>query len=153
MGAVGTDTGGSIRIPAAWCGVVGLKPTYGLVSLGGIFPFIYSLDHCGPMTRTVEDAALMLSAMVGFDKQDVASVEHVQEDYVAAMKQVSVAGLRVGVPRAPFFDGLDVSTATAVDAAIAIIGCQVKSVHDVALPAIGDLDWTAIRAAGDRSGA
>lgn len=147
MGAVGTDTGGSIRIPAAWCSVVGLKPTYGLVSLGGVFPLIYSLDHCGPMTRTVEDAAVMLSSMAGYDKRDVASVEHAAEDYAARMRQVRVAGLRVGVPRSPFFDGLDAATAAAVDAAIAVIGGLVKSVRDVSLPQTGDLDWTAIRAA------
>ena len=147
MGAIGTDTGGSIRIPAAWCSVVGLKPTYGLVSLGGIFPLIYSLDHCGPMTRTVEDAALMLSAMVGYDKRDVASVEHAPEDYAAAMRQVSVAGLRVGIPRAPFFDRLDAATAAAISAALTVIDRLVRSMHDVTLPATGDLDWTAIRAA------
>ena len=66
--AMGTDTGGSIRIPAAWCSVVGIKPTYGLVSLRGIFPLIYSLDHCGPLARSVEDAALLLTVMAGYDK-------------------------------------------------------------------------------------
>ena len=147
MGAVGTDTGGSIRIPAAWCSVVGFKPTYGLVSLNGIFPLIYSLDHCGPMTRTVEDAALMLSAMVGYDRRDVASLDHAPENYVTSMQQVSVAGLRVGIPRAPFFDGLDPAIIAAVDAAVAVVTTLVKSVHDVELPATGDLDWTVIRAA------
>ena len=85
-GALGTDTGGSIRIPAAWCSVVGLKPTYGLVSLSGIFPLIYSLDHCGPITRSVEDAALLLTSMVGYDKHDVASVEHAPENYLEQMR-------------------------------------------------------------------
>ncbi|GAA3760508.1 amidase [Terriglobus aquaticus] len=144
--ALGTDTGGSIRIPAAWCGVVGLKPTYGLVSLGGIFPLIYSLDHCGPMARTVEDAALMLNVMAGYDKHDVASVEHAPEDYVQAMRQ-PVSGLRVGVPRAPFFDKLDAATAAAVETAIGVIKGLVQSVRDVQLPAVDALDWTAVRAA------
>ena len=147
LGAIGTDTGGSIRIPAAWCGVVGLKPTYGLVSLQGIFPLIYSLDHCGPITRTVQDAATMLSAMVGYDKDDVASVDHPAEDYAATMQQVAVADLRVGVPCAPFFDKLEPSVASSVEAAILVIRGLVKSVQDVTLPATGDLDWTAIRAA------
>lgn len=147
LGAVGTDTGGSIRIPAAWCNVVGLKPTYGLVSLGGVFPLIYSLDHCGPMTRTVDDAAVMLTAMVGYDKHDVASVEHAPENYATTMKQVDVAGLRLGVPRAPFFDRLEPATAAAVEAAIAVLRGLVRSVRDVALPSTGDLDWTAVRAA------
>ena len=147
MGAIGTDTGGSIRIPAAWCSVVGLKPTYGLVSLGGIFPLIYSLDHCGPLTRTVEDAAIMLTAMAGYDKNDVASVEHAPQDYAASLKDVQLAGLRIGVPRAPFFDRLEPATAAAVEAAISVLRGLVKSVHDVSLPPTGDLDWTAIRAA------
>ncbi len=145
-GALGTDTGGSIRIPAAWCSVVGLKPTYGLVSLRGIFPLIYSLDHCGPITRTVEDAALLLTCMVGYDEHDVASVEHPPENYLQQMRQ-PVAGLRLGIPREPFFDRLDTSTAAAVEAAIAVLRTLVKSVHDVHLPATGALDWTLIRAA------
>jgi aspartyl-tRNA(Asn)/glutamyl-tRNA(Gln) amidotransferase subunit A len=147
LGALGTDTGGSIRIPAAWCGVVGLKPTYGLVSLSGIFPLIYSLDHCGPMTRTVEDAALMLTAMAGYDRHDAASVEHPAEDYLLALEQVAVAGLRIGVPRAPFFDKLDEDIAAAVETAIQVLRPLVKSVSNVTLPETGNLDWTAIRAA------
>ena len=147
LGALGTDTGGSIRIPAAWCGVVGLKPTYGLVSLGGIFPLIYSLDHCGPLTRNVEDAATMLTAMVGFDKHDVASLEHPPEDYSATMQRIQVANLRVGIPRAPYFDRLEPSIAAAVESAVTVLRGLVKSVHDVTLPATGELDWTAIRAA------
>ncbi len=144
--ALGTDTGGSIRIPAAWCGVVGLKPTYGLVSLQGIFPLIYSLDHCGPITRTVEDAALLLTSMVGYDKHDVASVEHPLEDYVQAMRQ-PVSGLRLGIPREPFFDKLDRPTADATEAAIVVLRGLVHSVQTVHLPATDALDWTAIRAA------
>ena len=147
FGALGTDTGGSIRIPAAWCSVVGLKPTYGLVSLSGIFPLIYSLDHCGPITRTVEDAAIMLTAMAGYDRHDVASVEHAPEDYVLSMQKVSVPGLRLGIPRAPFFDKLDQDTSTAVEAAIQVLRKLVRSVRDVALPSTGHLDWTLIRAA------
>ncbi len=145
-GALGTDTGGSIRIPAAWCGVVGLKPTYGLVSLRGIFPLIDSLDHCGPMARSVEDAALLLTSMAGYDAQDVASVEHAPEDYVEQMRQ-PVSGLRIGVPREPFFDRLDTHTAAAIEVALDALRGMVKSVHDVHLPATDALDWTAIRSA------
>src|SRR5215469_8655891 len=105
-GALGTDTGGSIRIPSAYCGVVGLKPTYGLVSIRGVIPLTLSLDHCGPIVRTTEDAALMLNVLAAYDRLDIASVEHTKEDYVAGMKQ-SVSGLRLGIPRAPFFDLLD----------------------------------------------
>ena len=145
-GALGTDTGGSIRIPAAYCGVAGLKPTYGLVSLRGILPLIYSLDHCGPLTRTVEDAALLLTAMAGYDKHDVASVEHPPEDYLAAMQQQSVTEIRLGIPRVPFFDHLDEDIATAVAEAIRVLSTLVKSTHDVRLPAVGQLAWTAVRA-------
>src|SRR5262245_29982201 len=106
FGALGTDTGGSIRTPASFCGVVGLKPTYGLVSIRGIVPLTLSLDHCGPLVRTVADAAVMLNALAGYDKLDIASVEHTREDYVELMKQ-PVSGLRLGIPRAPFFDMLD----------------------------------------------
>src|SRR5450432_13102 len=86
-GALGTDTGGSIRTPASYCSVVGLKPTYGLVPIRGIIPLTFSLDHCGPITRTVEDAATMLNQIAGYDKLDISSVEHGREDYVAGMKQ------------------------------------------------------------------
>ncbi len=145
-GALGTDTGGSIRIPAAWCGVVGFKATYGLVSLRGIFPLIYSLDHCGPIARSVEDAALLLTAMVGYDKHDVASTEHSPENYFEGMRQ-PVSGLRLGIPRDPFFDRLDKNIAAAVESAINVLKGLVKSVHDVHLPATDALDWTIIRAA------
>ena len=75
-GALGTDTGGSIRTPASYCSIVGLKPTYGLVSIRGIIPLTLSLDHCGPMTRSVLDAAMMLNVLAGYDRLDIASVEH-----------------------------------------------------------------------------
>lgn len=145
-GALGTDTGGSIRIPAAWCSVVGLKPTYGLVSTRGIFPLIPSLDHCGPMARSVADAALLLQSMVAFDRHDPTSVEHTPEDYTQALAQ-SVSGFRLGIPREPFFDHLDSGTAAAMEAAINVLRSLVHSVEDVHLPATDALDWTAIRAA------
>jgi aspartyl-tRNA(Asn)/glutamyl-tRNA(Gln) amidotransferase subunit A len=132
-GALGTDTGGSIRTPASYCSVVGFKPTYGLVPIRGIVPLTFSLDHCGPITRTVEDAALMLNQIAGYDKLDISSLEHAREDYVAAMKQ-PVAGLRIGVPRAPFFDLVDADVAKAVDQAIALLAKITKGAKDVALP-------------------
>lgn len=132
-GALGTDTGGSIRTPSSFCGVVGLKPTYGLVPIRGIIPLTVSLDHCGPITRSVEDAAMMLNALAGYDKLDIASVEHPREDYVAAMKQ-PVSGLRLGIPRAPFFDLLDSDVHKAVEAAIGVLAKMTKGVKDVTLP-------------------
>jgi len=139
-GALGTDTAGSIRLPSAYCGIVGIKPTYGLVPIRGVVPLALSLDHCGPMTRTVEDAALMLNQLAGYDKLDIASVEHPKEDYVAAMKQ-PVSGFRLGIPRAPFFDHVDPDTSKAVEAAIAVLGKMTKSMRDVSLPSTADYTW------------
>jgi aspartyl-tRNA(Asn)/glutamyl-tRNA(Gln) amidotransferase subunit A len=138
FGALGTDTGGSIRTPASYCSTVGLKPTYGLVSIRGVVPLTYSLDHCGPLTRTVEDAAMLLTVMAGYDKLDIGSVEHPREDYVAAMKQ-PISGLRLGIPRAPFFDLLDPDVEKAVTEAIAVLAKMTKGVKDVSLPPTGNL--------------
>ncbi len=133
FGALGTDTGGSIRTPASFCSVVGLKPTYGLVSIRGIIPLTYSLDHCGPLTRTVEDAAMLLNQLTGYDRLDIASVEHNREDYVALSKQ-PVKNFRIGVLRAPFFDLLDPDVASTIETAIAHVATLSKSVHDATLP-------------------
>ncbi len=141
--AVGTDTGGSVRMPAAYCSMVGLKPTYGLVSIRGIVPLTYSLDHCGPMTRTVEDAAVLLNVLAGYDKLDVASVEHAPEDYTQTMKQ-PVAKLRLGIPRAPYFDRLDPETAAAVEAALAVLSQLTASTKDCHLPSTGGFSALAL---------
>lgn len=147
FGALGTDTGGSVRMPAAYCSIVGLKPTYGLVSIRGIIPLTYSLDHCGPMTKTVEDAAMMLNHMTGYDKRDVASVEHAQEDYVAALKQ-PVNGIRLGIPRAPYFDMLDEDTAKAMEEALTVLSKLVKSTADCHLP--GTAGFNSLSLGGER---
>ena len=139
-GALGTDTGGSIRTPSSYCSVVGLKPTYGLVSIRGIIPLTVSLDHCGPLTRTVEDAAILLNILTGYDKLDIASVDHPKEDYVATMQQQRAAGLRIGIPRAPFFDLLDADVGKAVEDAIAVLGRLTKSVKDCSLPSTRDIN-------------
>jgi aspartyl-tRNA(Asn)/glutamyl-tRNA(Gln) amidotransferase subunit A len=97
-GAMGSDTGGSIRGPAAYCGIVGLKPTYGRVSRRGVFPLSYTLDHCGPLTRTVEDCAIMMSALAGYDPQDPASADVPVPDYRAALT-TRLDGLTIGVIR------------------------------------------------------
>ena len=140
FGALGTDTGGSIRTPASFCGIVGLKPTYGLVSIRGIIPLTVSLDHCGPMTRTVEDAAMLLNVLAGYDRLDIASVEHPAEDYVAGMKQTAVKQLRIGVPRVPFFDLLDADVGKCVEEAIRTIAKLTASMKDDAtLPPVRDI--------------
>ena len=133
FGALGTDTGGSIRTPASYCSVVGLKPTYGLVSIRGIIPLTFSLDHCGPLTRTVEDAAIILNHLTGYDRLDIASVEHGREDYVELSKQ-PVKNLRIGVLRTPFFDLLDPDIAKTVEAAVGQVGTLTRSLHDATLP-------------------
>jgi aspartyl-tRNA(Asn)/glutamyl-tRNA(Gln) amidotransferase subunit A len=119
FGALGTDTGGSIRVPSSWCGIVGIKPTTGLVSIRGIIPCSASLDHCGPMARTVEDVALMLGEMTGYDNLDIFSVQHGPEDYLKAMKQ-PVSSFRLGAP-AEFYDHMEPEVASAVSAACDVL--------------------------------
>jgi aspartyl-tRNA(Asn)/glutamyl-tRNA(Gln) amidotransferase subunit A len=133
FGALGTDTGGSVRIPASFCGIIGLKPTYGLVPIRGIVPLALSLDHCGPMTRTIEDAALMLTVMAGYDRLDITSVDHPKEDYSAALGQ-PVAGFRLGLP-AYFYDHLDAEVGRAVQEALRVLSTLTKDTREVAIPA------------------
>jgi aspartyl-tRNA(Asn)/glutamyl-tRNA(Gln) amidotransferase subunit A len=105
-GAIGSDTGGSIRIPAALCGVVGMKPTFGRVGKSGVFPLAWTLDHVGPMTRTVEDNALLLSALVGHDPQDPYSADRPAEDFARDLER-GLRGSAVGVPTAFYFEHVD----------------------------------------------
>nr|BAL57319.1 aspartyl-tRNA(Asn)/glutamyl-tRNA (Gln) amidotransferase subunit A [uncultured Gammaproteobacteria bacterium] len=115
--ATGTDTGGSIRQPAALCGITGLKPTYGRVSRWGMVAFASSLDQGGPMAKSAEDCALLLQVMAGFDEKDSTSVDAPVPDYAAALDQ-DLAGLRIGLPK-EFFADLDAAMAQALEAAIA----------------------------------
>jgi aspartyl-tRNA(Asn)/glutamyl-tRNA(Gln) amidotransferase subunit A len=138
FGALGTDTGGSIRIPASLCGIVGLKPTYGRVSTRGVIPMAWTLDHVGPMCRTVGDAALMLSAIAGPDDRDPTSVDAPVADYVRAIR-MPVSKLRIGVARAPFFDGLDPEVAKAVETAIEVVRKLTASIADVQVPSSGNI--------------
>jgi aspartyl-tRNA(Asn)/glutamyl-tRNA(Gln) amidotransferase subunit A len=116
VGALGTDTGGSIRLPAAACGIVGLKPTYGRVSRAGAMVLSWSNDHVGPMTRTVRDAAVMLGVIAGHDPQDGTSSHHPVPDYLAAVDS-GLAGLRLGLPENYYFDGVEDGIVAAVEAA------------------------------------
>ena len=115
--ATGTDTGGSIRQPAALCGLTGLKPTYGVVSRYGMIAFASSLDQAGPMAKSAEDCALLLNAMAGFDARDSTSLERPAEDYGRDLDQ-PLAGLRIGLPREFFGDGMDAGVRAAVEAAL-----------------------------------
>ena len=98
MGALGTDTGGSIRNPASFCGIAGLMPTYGRVSRKGVIPYSFSLDHCGPMAWTAEDCAVMLQAIAGYDPDDPGSANVPVPDYTAALNE-GISGMRIGVIR------------------------------------------------------
>ncbi len=129
-GATGSDTGGSIRIPAACCGIVGLKPTYGRASRAGIFPLCWSMDHPGPLTRTVRDAAIMLQPIVGHDPRDAATVRRAAPDYLAALDD-GVAGLRLGVPSRYFYDRSDEQVEAAVRAALAALAEQGAVIEEV----------------------
>lgn len=138
FGTLGTDTGGSIRIPASLCGIVGLKPTFGRVSNRGVVPMAWTLDHVGPMCKTVEDAALMLSVIAGYDRLDPVSVDAPVSDYVRAIG-APTSKLRIGVARKPFFERLNPDVAKAIDAAIDVIKKQTASVVDVDVPDPGNI--------------
>ena len=136
FGALGSDTGGSIRLPAAFCGITGFKPTWGAVSLDGVAPLAWSLDHAGPMCRTARDAAVLFEAMTGKSVRDSA---------------VSVQGLRLGIPRFTFFDGLDAEVEEATGSSIRTLAALTSGVKDVRMPplpvskVVPDLPETYIR--------
>ncbi|MBP6261069.1 MAG: Asp-tRNA(Asn)/Glu-tRNA(Gln) amidotransferase subunit GatA [Chromatiaceae bacterium] len=131
--ATGTDTGGSIRQPAALCGLTGLKPTYGRISRWGMIAFASSLDQAGPMTRTAEDAALLLQAMAGFDPRDSTSSLEPVPDYRAGLGR-DLAGLRIGLPKEYFGAGLDAGVAASVEAAIAEFRRLGAQIREISLP-------------------
>ena len=132
-GATGTDTGGSIRQPAAFCGITGLKPTYGLVSRWGMIAFASSLDQAGPMARTAEDCAMLLEGMAGFDPKDSTSLDRPVEAYSQGLK-VSLEGLRIGLPKEFFGEGLDGDISRLIHAAVAEYEKLGAKVVEVSLP-------------------
>lgn len=144
-GSIGTDTGGSVRSPASMCGIVGLMPTYGLVSLRGVIPLSQSFDHVGPMTRTVEDAAIMLETMAGYDPEDPGSVDRPVRAYREAIAG-DVRGLRLGLPKNYFFEEADPEVVAAVREAAARLEGEGAQVVDVDVPGMeGFLDiWLPI---------
>jgi aspartyl-tRNA(Asn)/glutamyl-tRNA(Gln) amidotransferase subunit A len=135
--AIGTDTAGSIREPAALCGCVGIKPTYGRVSARGVIPLSWSLDHVGPLAATVGDAALVLQAIAGYDPLDVGSADVPVADYVSGLGDRAV-NLRVGIPRAHFYDDLDSEVQAAMEKAIAVIATLVAEVREVQIEVSSD---------------
>ena len=131
--ATATDTGGSIRQPAALCGITGLKPTYGRVSRWGMIAFASSLDQGGPMARTAEDLALMLNHMASFDGKDSTSVERDVPDYCAGLNQ-NISGMTIGVPQEYFGEGLNPATEQAVNDALAELEKQGAKLKPINLP-------------------
>ena len=131
--ATGTDTGGSIRQPAALCGITGLKPTYGRVSRYGMIAFASSLDQAGPMTRTAQDAAMMLQAMAGFDERDSTSVDVGVPDYSANLAD-SIDGLTIGLPREYFAEGLDSGVGDVLEQALETLRKLGATTVDIDLP-------------------
>jgi aspartyl-tRNA(Asn)/glutamyl-tRNA(Gln) amidotransferase subunit A len=144
-GALGSDTGGSIRQPAAYCGIAGLKPTYGRVSTRGVIPLSWSLDHIGPMCRTVADAALLLNAIAGYDPGESTSIDRPVPDYTRAL-HTKVSGLRLGIPRAIFYEQLDPEIIAATDKALEVLGKLTAGAQDVRLPPFENLPILAAEA-------
>ena len=146
MGTLGSCTGGSIRGPASYCGIVGLKPTYGRVSRHGVLPLSWSLDHVGPMTWTVEDTAHMMQAIAGHDPNDPTSSTEPVPNYTGALRE-DVRGLVIGVPRHYFFDdsaGADAEMLAAVDKALEVLeslGARVEEVNIPSLDLAGPANW------------
>ncbi|HEY6075173.1 MAG TPA: amidase, partial [Anaerolineales bacterium] len=130
LGALGTDTGGSIRIPASLCGVVGLKPTYGRVSVRGVFPLSWNLDHVGPLARTVRDAALMLQVLAGHDADDPYSVDEATDDYLVGLEQ-GIEDWKLAIAGGPYIEEADAEVLQAVEEARRLLerlGARVEQV-------------------------
>jgi aspartyl-tRNA(Asn)/glutamyl-tRNA(Gln) amidotransferase subunit A len=136
FGALGTDTGGSVRTPAAHCGVVGLRPTSGLVSRRGVVPLSWTLDQVGPICRRIEDAALLLSAVAGYDPEDTGSVSAPKIDYGQQAFAAKISGLRIGTASAMLSEIVDADIQASVREAIGVIRSITASVRDVELPSI-----------------
>ncbi|HVS74847.1 MAG TPA: amidase [Candidatus Acidoferrales bacterium] len=143
-GAIGSDTGGSIRQPAGYCGIVGFKPTYGRVSTRGVIPLSWSLDHLGPMTRTVRDAALMLQALAGYDPEDTTSTDSLVPNYAAAIGKKT--SFRLGIPRASFYDGLHPEIQEAMTAALSVLAKLTASQRDIEIQTGSEAATVVLRA-------
>lgn len=133
FGALGTDTGGSIRQPAAFCGIVGLKPSYGRVSRFGVVAFASSLDQAGPLTKTTRDAALLMNAIAGVDPQDSTSLPEPVPDYTQLLGR-EIRGIRIGLPKEYTTDGIDPQVKAAVDAAVTQLQALGAEISELSLP-------------------
>lgn len=142
FGAIGSDTGGSIREPAGYCGIVGLKPTYGRVSTRGVIPLSWSQDHMGPMTRTVRDVALMLQTLAGYDPEDVTSANAPVPDYAAALEKKS--SFHLGIPRGYFYEELHPEVQEAMATALGILKKLTASQQDIEIQTGGQFAGTVL---------
>ncbi|MCG5105023.1 amidase [Oceanobacillus alkalisoli] len=130
-GSLGTDTGGSVRVPASFCGVVGMKPTFGSISNRGVYPLSWSLDHVGPLTRSITDNALLLNAMVAFDREDPKSIQRKKEDFTRLLG-INVRGKKIGIPATYYSEAIDEEIQLAATKAITIfekLGAEVKRIN------------------------
>lgn len=134
--AIGTDTGGSVRVPAALCGITGLKPTFGLIGRYGVTPLSWSMDHVGPLARTVQDAALALNMLAGHDPRDPASVQVAPQDYSKELGR-DVKGIRIGVPQEFIWEVMDSEVERAFRAALAQMESLGARVREVSIPYLG----------------
>ena len=137
MAALGSDTGGSVRIPASACGIVGHKPTFGRVSRTGVFPLANSLDTVGPMTRSVRDAAIVMNAIAGYDERDQSSANRPDEDFTRLLGQ-DISGLRIGIPQEYFYDMIDDEVSVAVQHAARKLEELGAHVEECSIPALND---------------
>ena len=137
MAALGSDTGGSVRIPASACGIVGHKPTFGRVSRVGVFPLANSLDTVGPMTRTVRDAAIVMNCIAGYDARDQSCADKPDEDFTRLLGK-DIAGLRIGMPREYFYDMIDDEVTDAVQEAARVLEGLGANVEECSIPALND---------------
>jgi aspartyl-tRNA(Asn)/glutamyl-tRNA(Gln) amidotransferase subunit A len=137
-GAIGTDTGGSIRIPSSLCGVVGMKPTFGRISKFGIYPLSPSLDHVGALTRSARDNAILLQALCGHDPRDPHSVVH-SADIASAYADGDLRGISIGIPSDFFFDNLQVEVRSGIDDALRRLVNLGADVRDVHIPHLADM--------------
>lgn len=139
-GALGTDTGGSIRIPASFCGVVGIKPTFGRVSKWGVYPLAPTLDHVGPMTKSVKDNAIMLNSLVGYDQKDPHSVRRESENFLAKLDK-GLHGTIIGIPSLYFFEQLDSEIEAKMAQVIAVYKSLGATIREVAIEHVTKLSW------------
>ncbi|ALS24666.1 Asp-tRNA(Asn)/Glu-tRNA(Gln) amidotransferase GatCAB subunit A [Paenibacillus naphthalenovorans] len=144
FGALGTDTGGSIRIPSSACGIVGMKPTFGRVSKHGVYPLAYTLDHIGPMTRTVQDNAELLGILAGYDPEDPFSVERAGEDFTRYIGE-PIRGKVIGIPSTFYYDLIDDEIRAKIDDAINLLRTLGAEIRTVDIPVLSEVSWAQLK--------